>query len=240
MCPLIFRVWCLLQCSPDSGFCVRISPWIRSPIPDSMKTADPHHETCKGRNGLVNNFPMSPPAESAPFWVDEPYLVSQPLRPAAKISELDDFRQWIWWKPLASNRCCSPIWYLCHFVWGMGISVWGDGGPQLWINKCSLSVWPLTKRPLANSTFIQKLPMCLVHDIVWEMEEVEHGRGRLCHVQTPPAVSLSWAGEDRALFCPWAAKQQNGQGNGERVTASLGNNLKDNGDLCPNRISHIQ
>lgn len=199
MCLLIFRVWFLLQCIPDSGFCVRISLWVRSPIPDSMKTADPHHETRKGRNGLVNNFSISPPAESAPSWVDEPYLVSQPLRPAAKVSELDDIRQWIWWKPLTSNRCCSPIWYLCHFVWGMGISVWGDGGPQLWLNKCSLSVWPLTKCPLANSTFIQNLPRCLGHDTPekwkgWSMGEVGSAMYRLLQL-------CPWAGQGKTGHC---------------------------------------
>lgn len=64
---------------------------------------------------------------------------------------------------------------------------------------------------------------------------MEHGKVRLCQVQTPPTVSPGWAG---ARFCPWAVEQQKGQGTGKREMALLGNKLKDSGDFCPNRIPH--
>lgn len=127
-CSLIFNwAWLLLWPNPISDFCVQIPLCVRmwSPVPDGRKTADTHRETHKRRNGLINNFPKSSLAQSARSWAEEPYLLSWPLWPVAKIPELNDL---IWRKLLDLNKYCSPLRYCCHFVWGMQTLVWDDGG----------------------------------------------------------------------------------------------------------------
>lgn len=113
----------------------------------------------------------------------------------------------------------------------------GEMGNQQWMNHWPHGHWQTSCWQTVH-LYIQKLPGWLGHDTAWEMEGLEHGRGRLCCAQTPPTVCLGWAGADWGLFCPWPAEQQNGQGDGERVTGPFGNRLKDNGYFCPNRISH--
>lgn len=92
--------------------------------------------------------------ESAPSWTNEPYFFSQPLWPVTKSLELDDLRQWTWWKPLASNKYSCPIWYHCLDI---SVILWGCE---------SLSGEIGTHWPWASCPFIQMFPRRLCRDTV--------------------------------------------------------------------------